>query len=464
MDFLVRILIVANGIVIFFFLQFVVYGVISYFYYLNQKKKLKLTVENLVQYAKNQSKELPFVTVVIPAKDEVDIISATIDRFVSLCYPKQKLCILFILDEKELLVKPYNETTHSIVEQKAKYYNKKFGVEIIKYTSVPVGFDGNYNGIILSTPVNSTKPRALNWAVKFLPKDTEIIGFYDADSQPDPDTLLYVAYKYLTKKHDEKLLLQGPVVQVRNYFHLRPFNKIFALAQAITHEWYLPTLMAHLPFIGGTNFFVEPDLLHRVKGFNNKVLSEDLDLGCRLFVETNTWPQFMPYITTEQTPPNYKSYFYQRVRWASGYVQVLKTMFTSEKFLKKRFLLSCMLVFYGILPWFAAQIVAVTGLGIFFISLFGLSHLFVFIPQTIKLLLLSITLSYVVFLFYYFNHAVKKVYVKIDNNNGVLKEYLNFLLVPIAATLGAVPYTYGFLTSFFTSQKVEWKKTIRTKE
>lgn len=468
MKLLVKILIFANGFIMFFFLQFLLYGLLSYSYFFRRKKKLKLSINSIIQIAKLKNKDVPHITIIIPAKDEEAVIESTIDRFVSLKYPKDKFCILIVCDEKEILTKPYEETTQYKVEKKLQYYNKIYNVEIIKLTSVPAKFDGNYNGLIINSPVKSTKPRALNWSLNFLPRQTEILGFYDSDAHPDPETLLYVAYKFLTKQNNEFLLLQGPVVQVRNYFHLQPLNKIYAIAQAITHEWYLPTLLAHLPFIGGTNFFIELQLIHKVCGFNKNALSEDLELGCRLYIKTNVWPEFMPYITTEQTPPNYKSYFIQRTRWASGYVQVLKNLLTEEGFLKKRFLLSCLLLFYGILPWFIGQICIISGISFIFISLFGISQ--IILPTNINIILVSMNIGYILFLIVYYNHAMKKIYLvskdNNDNNNNLLnnaKEYLTFLLTPVAATFGVLPYTYGFLISIFNNN-LEWKKTVRTIE
>ncbi len=463
---LVKILIITNGLIVFYFLQFVVYGLLSYIYYFRKKKKLNFSIEVLENLAKLKNRELPFITIIIPAKEETEIIDSTVDKFLSLIYPKEKLCILFVCDEKELLTRPYEETTQYKIEKKQNYYNRIYNTEIIKLTSVPAKFDGNYNGIMLNTPVKSTKPRALNWGLKFVPPQTEIIGFYDADSHPDKETLLYVAYKFLTKQQDEFLLLQGPVVQVRNYFHLQPFNKIYAIAQALTHEWFLPTLLAHLPFIGGTNFFIEPQLIHKIGGFNKNVLTEDLELGCRLYIKTNAWPEFMPYIATEQTPPNYKSYFVQRVRWATGYVQILKNLLTKEGFLKKRFILSCLLLFYGILPWFVAQICIAGGVSLLFVSSFGVSK--IILPQVVNLILIFLNIVYILCLVGYYTYAIKKIYLvsKISNNISILnniKEYFTFLLTPIAATLGILPYTYGFLTSVFNNN-LEWKKTVRTIE
>jgi len=466
MNLLAKILIFANGFIIFFFLQFILYGLSSYIYFFRKKKKLNLSINSIKQIATLKNRDIPYITIIIPAKDEEAIIESTIDRFMSLEYPKDKFCILIVCDEKELLTKPYKETTQYKVEKKLKYYNKIYNREIIKLTSVPAKFDGNYNGLIINTPVKSTKPRALNWALNFVPQQTEILGFYDSDSHPDPETLLYVAYKFLTKQNNEFLLLQGPVVQVRNYSYLQPLNKIFAIAQAITHEWYLPTLLAHLPFIGGTNFFIEPHLIHKVCGFNKDILAEDLELGCRLYIKTNVWPEFMPYISTEQTPPNYKSFFVQRVRWAVGYVQVLKNLLTEEGFLKKRFILSCLLFFYGILPWFIGQICIVSGISFMFISLLGMSQ--IILPANINIILACMNIGYILFLIVYYNHAMKKIYLISKSNNGnnnlnSLKEYLIFLLTPIAATFGVLPYTYGFLISMFKNN-LEWKKTVRTVE
>jgi len=64
---------------------------------------------------------------------------------------------------------------------------------------------------------------------------------------------------------------------------------------------------------------------------------------------------------------------------------------------------------------------------------------------------------------------MKKIYLVSKNNEnkkGVLnniKEYLTFLLTPVAATFGVLPYTYGFLTSMFNNN-MDWKKTTRTIE
>ena len=88
-------------------------------------------------------------------------------------------------------------TTQEVVER-ARTQNLASGEPAnIKHVSVPVDFDGLLGGKRLGREVPSTKGRALNWGIGFLDKRTEVCGFYDAESRPDRDVLLYVAYRRL---------------------------------------------------------------------------------------------------------------------------------------------------------------------------------------------------------------------------------------------------------------------------
>lgn len=459
-------LIVVNIFIILLFLQFIGYGIFSYFRYWRKKYKLNISLDKVESLAKKLGKEIPEITIIIPARSESFVISSTIRTFMSMNYPKDKYNLLIVLDEKELSEKLYEETTIYHANKEKEYYNSLFKREIISLTSVPPNFDGKFPGELAPSVVNSNKPRALNWSLLIIPRTSQIIGFYDADSQPDVDTLLYVAQKYITKGNNP-LLLQGPVVQVRNYFNLRIFNKIYALTQAITHEWFLPVLLEHLPFIGGTNFFIEPKLLYKVKGFDHTVLSEDLELGCRLYIESDVWPEFLPYISTEQTPPNYKSFFIQRLRWASGYMQVIKDMLTEEGNIYKRFVIFSMLIFYGILPWIATQILSIATVGLFIMSFFGATHFFNFFPEDLKILSIGINICYFGILMFYFRYAIKKYYIPVKSSyTGLIgfNQFIGLLVLPIASVLGSLPYLYGFVISLFGYIPPLWVKTARSKE
>jgi len=59
------------------------------------------------------------------------------------------------------------------------------------------------------------------------------------------------------------------------------------LSQSFTHENFLPWIMSWLPFLGGTNLFIEKNTLMTVKGFNYHSITEDLDLGVTIFLKTH---------------------------------------------------------------------------------------------------------------------------------------------------------------------------------
>jgi len=449
-----------------FFLQFVVSGVRTYYIYWKTRHHLRLSPKRLERFAADSRRPLPVITLVICARNEALVIGQTIDSIMAMAYPRDRFNLMVVLDDKELSEKSLTATTHHVVHQKEQYYREKFGRSVLMSTSVPAGFDGTLHGRIRTRSVPSTKPRALNWVLPRLPENTDIIGIFDADSHPDPDTLLYVAHRWMERR-GEPLILQGPVVQVRNYHALGAMNKFFALAQAITHEWFLPVLLQQLPFLGGTNFFVDPQLLRTVGGFEPNSLTEDLELGCRMYIERDVWPEFLPYIATEQTPASYRSFFVQRIRWASGYLQVARQMLTSEGNLAKRFFLFTMLLLYGVFPWLATQIFSVATVGLVLVSFLGMTQVLDMLPESIRVAAVTMNTVYLLFMLVYFRHAVKKLYIPRRLSKGFLvslRTYAGFCLVPVAVLLGSLPYTYGFIISLLGFGPTGWVKTPRSSE
>lgn len=216
-------------------------------------------------------------------------------------------------------------TTQEVVERKREEMAAHPRLPRIKHVSVPWDFDGRLEGVCVGREVPSTKGRALNFGVSHADPRADVFGFYDAEARPDRQVLLHVAIRWLTRS-GRPLLLQGPVFQVRNFHRLGPINKIVALYQSVAHNWYLPVLMRSLPFVGGTNFFVERSLFFRAAGFDPTCLSEDLDIGVRLLLETGVWPDYLPVAASEQTPPTLLSYFRQRLRWGYGWLQVFSRL------------------------------------------------------------------------------------------------------------------------------------------
>ncbi|MBT9155138.1 MAG: hypothetical protein DDT37_00103 [Firmicutes bacterium] len=323
---------------------------------------------------------------------------------------------------------------------------------VLKHTSVPFDYDGQYPGQLTGAAVPSTKGRALNYALARSVSDkTTICGFYDAESRPGRDVLLYVAHKKLTDSGTA--IWQGPVFQVRNFYEMGPFSKIASLYQAIAHDWYLPVVFRRLPFAGGTNLYVDYDLLVELKGYDHQILTEDLELGTRAYLTTGAWPDYLPYASSEQTPPHFKSFFRQRLRWGTGHLQVLDKVRSSEgsaagsaevcKARKLRLLRQ--LALKGPVEWTFYQAVTLLPPVMLVLYLTGNADPSV-LPSVYRMLLNVLSLVYVSFTFY----AFYRYYAHIDRTGRPLTWYGNVGVAMVLKAMGRHP--------------TAWTKTPRTRE
>ncbi|MBE3518840.1 MAG: glycosyltransferase [Firmicutes bacterium] len=366
-----------------------------------------------------------------------------------------------VLDESLVQLFP---TTQEVVEKVAASLG---GVPAprIKHVSVPYDFDGSLHGRLTGRVVKSTKGRALNWGLRFVDRRCEICGFYDAESRPHTDVLLFVAYRYLLDPQKSRIL-QGPVFQVRNFYKMSPFCRIASLYQAVAHDWYLPWLFKTLPFVGGTNLFVERKLLEEVGGWDHDILTEDLEFGTRAYLLKGAWPQYLPYHSSEQTPPNFRAFFRQRLRWATGHLQVVSKVadlrYVSEREQRE---LIFRLIMKGQFEWVvyqAATLVPPTALFLQFRHLLDETA----VPPVVRLIVGGFSVVYLSFTFYaflryrpYFDSTLKP--------DGVMRNLLVVLglfALPLAAFLFPIPYTWALILKSFGKEPRVWVKTPRTRE
>ncbi|MBS3949381.1 MAG: hypothetical protein KGZ53_01770, partial [Peptococcaceae bacterium] len=88
-------------------------------------------------------------------------------------------------------------TTQTVLERVQSQLGETHPV--VKHVEVPHDYDGLFPGMCTGEMVPSTKGRALNYALSRVISDqTDICGFYDAESRPQPGVLLYVAHKHIT--------------------------------------------------------------------------------------------------------------------------------------------------------------------------------------------------------------------------------------------------------------------------
>ncbi|MGI6359197.1 MAG: glycosyltransferase family 2 protein [Bacillota bacterium] len=357
-------------------------------------------------------------------------------------------------------------TTQMIVEKVQQEWQGNPAYPRLKHVQVPDDFDGKYRGTRLGHVVPSTKGRALNYALPIaVDERTEMCGFYDAESRPDPDVLLYVAYKRLVEENPVRIF-QGPVFQVRNFYEMGPFSKIASLYQALSHDWYLPVVFRRLPFVGGTNLFVEKRLLDDLGGYDSASLTEDLELGTRAYLELGAWPEYLPYPSSEQTPTAFKAFYRQRLRWGTGHLQVMDKIAhdTTYSDSRKRSLMKELFI-KGPVEWSFYQfatLVPPTILVLWFLGRVDPNVL----PEGVRYLLNVLSLVYISFTFYAFFRYRKHLDItarplRWPERFAVVAQ---LLFLPLAAFFFPVPFTSALILKQLKKAPTTWTKTPRSKE
>ncbi|MCR4398876.1 MAG: glycosyltransferase [Firmicutes bacterium] len=356
-------------------------------------------------------------------------------------------------------------TTQDIVEAKIREFKANGCLPTLKHVTVPYDFDGRFPGNGTGTLVPSTKGRALNYGLSFLDPRSEMCGFYDAESRPDPSVLMYVAYRRL-ESGDLVKILQGPVFQVRNFYQMGPFCKIASLYQAIAHDWYLPALFRRLPFVGGTNLFLDRELMRRIGGFDHNALTEDLEIGTRAYLECGAWPEYLPYYSTEQTPPSLQAFFRQRLRWGTGHLQVMDKIRNDCRYpeFKKRPLLRQLFV-KGQVEWVLYQGATLVPPVVITLWYNGLVDPYI-LPDWTRWVLNLFSLVYFAFTAYAYYRYMPYL-DSLARPKGILRRALvvaELSFLPLAAFFFPVPYSSALILKRFNRHPRTWAKTPRTRE
>lgn len=357
-------------------------------------------------------------------------------------------------------------TTQQIVERLQSEWETEGRLPRLKHVEVPADFDGNYRGRLLGEPVPSTKGRALNYALPLAVDDrTVMCGFYDAESRPDENVLLYIAYKRLTDELPVRIF-QGPVFQVRNFYEMGPFSKIACLYQALSHDWYLPVVFKRLPFVGGTNLFVERELLDDLGGYDSASLTEDLELGTRAYLKAGAWPEYLPYPSSEQTPTAFRAFYRQRLRWGTGHLQVMDKLAQDREYpdTRKKPLMKELFI-KGPVEWSFYQFATLVPPTILILWFFGQVNPDV-LPNTVRYVLNFLSLVYISFTFYAYFRYRKHLDLSARPLTlpGRCVVVAQLLFLPLAAFFFPVPFTSALILKQLNKQPTGWTKTPRSKE
>ena len=234
--------------------------------------------------------KLPVYTLLIPVYKEKEVVSQLIKRIEHMDYPKYKLDVRILLEENDA------ET-----------------ISLVKSMNLPDYF----TSIVVPASKPQTKPKACNYGL--LQARGEYVVIYDAEDRPEPDQLkkAYLAFQSLL---DEYVCVQAKL----NYFNSRQnmLTKLFTQEYSMWFELLLVGIMqADIPIpLGGTSNHFKMSFLKKVGGWDPFNVTEDADLGIRLYkyryktaiLDSRTW---------EEANSKLPNWVRQRSRWMKGYMQ-----------------------------------------------------------------------------------------------------------------------------------------------
>lgn len=267
--------------------------------------------------------QLPTISILLPAYRERETLKECVKSLFEVDYPKEKLDVIVIKND--------DGETNKVVEELKKDY--KLTHVIVEENDEPEG-----------------KPRGLNQGLKYA--KGEIIGVIDAEDIISKDLLKKAAYSIKVEGFDA---VQAILDMANDYDGWK--NLQFRGEYGYWFRIYLSTL-AIIGFpvpLGGTSNFIKKDVIEKLGGLDPYNLTEDFDLGLRLYNEdkrVGTIPiltrrrqifeerynvKIIDSVTKEESPITFYSWLRQRTRWQRGKIQKLKKYLkTSPRGLAKK--------------------------------------------------------------------------------------------------------------------------------
>ena len=232
---------------------------------------------------------LPSFSIVVPVKNEATIVGRLLAALSSLNYPADKVEIIVVEDgsaDDTFEVCKWFASTHKNVK-------------------------------VLQRPFSNGKPSALNYGLKN--SSGEVIAVFDADSVPANDALLKAA-----KYFDDPAVaaVQGKISAINSQENM--LTQFLSYEEAVWCEAYLRgkdvlNLFVHLK---GSCQFIRRDVLERLEGFDEKMLSDDMEFSARLAYNGYKIRYGGDVCAWQESPASLKTLFKQRTRWFRGTMEV----------------------------------------------------------------------------------------------------------------------------------------------
>ncbi|PSR22688.1 MAG: glycosyl transferase family 2 [Sulfobacillus acidophilus] len=250
----------------------------------NELRFAREEVENL------SDSDLPIYTILIPARDEANVLNVLTEALSRLDYPKDRLDVKLLLEEDDV------ETIAAARRAKLPSF--------MEITIVP-------------PEEPRTKPKALNFGLQRA--RGEFVTIYDAEDIPEPSQLKKALLAF--RQSDDTLAC----VQAKlSYFNIEQnlLTRWFTAEYSVWFNLLLPSLhAASLPIpLGGTSNHFRTEVLRNIGAWDPYNVTEDADLGIRLN-KSGYRTAVMDSYTYEEANSEFVNWVRQRSRWIKGYLQ-----------------------------------------------------------------------------------------------------------------------------------------------
>lgn len=145
----------------------------------------------------------------------------------------------------------------------------------------------------------------------------EITCILDADHHPEPDCL-FRAWHWIDQGYD---VVQGRSI-IRNHNHNLLTQTVaieFEMTYGIIHP--AKSFLTDSSIFAGSNGYWRSSVLKRIR-FNPAMLTEDIDASMRTLLSGYRILHDRSIVSTELAPVNAYSFWFQRKRWAQGWLEV----------------------------------------------------------------------------------------------------------------------------------------------
>lgn len=241
------------------------------------------------EVAELDERTLPIYTILVPMYKESRVIRELIENLERLDYPKFKLDIRLLIEEDDVEAQ-----------------------ELLSSLKLP----NYYTSIIVPHSNPKTKPKACNYGL--IHARGEYVVIYDAEDRPEPDQLKKVHIAF------NRSPISCCCIQAKlNYFNSEQnlLTRWFTQEYSMWFDLLLPGLMQmNIPIpLGGTSNHFKTEILKRLNAWDPYNVTEDADLGIRLYGEGYT-TGIVDSKTWEEANSRTGNWIRQRSRWIKGYM------------------------------------------------------------------------------------------------------------------------------------------------